>query len=714
MRTNPYLVSVPLEITKELANKKIGPLNTILKASLMAPIEMPLSKVLEAIADMADEIVGFDRCLIYLWDEETSQLSVTCERGFDQGLPDSFIDGNLFSNWTSEYGQPILIRGTEELDVYTNLALAKASSLLSLPIYQNARVKGAIQLFKRQKDGFSSEDCILLNLLLIQFEGFFSMYLKAPPLDLIGVIDPVTGLHISSFFEDQIKKEFERVERQNTCLSMLKIEIESFDAYLQALETQKARSALREAADILIKAGREIDLFSYYGQGIFGALLPGADYTGAFVVAKRIQRALEALRLTGPDDFGNVPISVFIGLSGFPFDAKTPENLIRTTDLALDWAKKIPAHRICQFSEIPSQAKTISMQENGGIDLEKLNKAANTIFSVDRLLNLILKIAMESLKAERGSLMIRDTVSLDWILKVARGFDIETGTIDTTRLKDPGDVSSWMVLNKQPVVSESVEEFLGGGRKGHSHYKGKSFLSVPLLEGDEVYGLIHVSEKADKSSFTKNDLELFIPLVQHIDGFVKEGMHFEEVQKDFVQKAFGNLVNIIEFRSPCFKNHSMRVSELARSLGREIPIPQNETDCLYLASLYHDIGYIAVDEAIRNKSGKLDQEEIRITHQHPHLGYKILRTIPFLRQAGRVVLGHHENYDGSGYPKGMAGEDIPILSRILCVADAYDAMTSPRPHRQALSRIEALGELRASSGLQFDPGIISTLEKVIQ
>lgn len=288
------------------------------------------------------------------------------------------------------------------------------------------------------------------------------------------------------------------------------------------------------------------------------------------------------------------------------------------------------------------------------------------------------------------------------------GFD----TIDTVRLKNPGDVSAWVALQKLPVVSENVEDLLGGGRKCHSRYKGKSFLSVPLLEGDEVYGLIHLSEKTDKSPFTKSDLELFKPMVQLMNGFIKEGMHFEEVQKDFVQKAFGKVVDFVEHRNPFFKNHSRKVADLALSIGNEIQITPEEIDCLYLASLYHDIGYIAIDEAIRNKSIELDQDEIRLTHQHPHLGYRILRNIPFLFDAGKVVLKHHESYDGSGYPEGIAGEDIPLLSRILLVADAYDAMTSPRPHRQALSKTEAFGEFRAFSG-KFDPDIVSTLEKVI-
>jgi hypothetical protein len=309
--------------------------------------------------------------------------------------------------------------------------------------------------------------------------------------------------------------------------------------------------------------------------------------------------------------------------------------------------------------------------------------------------------------------MIQDTASSDWILKVARGFDIESDTIDTVRLKHPGDVSSWVALHKQPVFSENVEELLGKGKKDLSRYKGKSFLSFPLLEKDEVYGLIHLGEKADKSPFTQKDLELFTPLAQLLDGFIKEGMRFEEVQQDFIQKAFSHLVNFVEFKSPCFKNHSKRVAELAVSIGKEIDLAPNETDCLYLASLYHDIGYVAMDEAVRNKSGKLDQDEIQITHQHPILGNKILGTVPFLREVGNVILNHHENYDGSGYPEGWAGEDIPLLSRILLVADAYDAMTSPRPYREAISKLETVEELRDYSGIKFDPEIVSTLERVM-
>jgi putative nucleotidyltransferase with HDIG domain len=139
-----------------------------------------------------------------------------------------------------------------------------------------------------------------------------------------------------------------------------------------------------------------------------------------------------------------------------------------------------------------------------------------------------------------------------------------------------------------------------------------------------------------------------------------------------------------------------------------------QKDLLRYAAVLHDIGKIGVPEHILRKPASLSSEEYAVIREHPRLGAQILRKISFLQDAVQVVFTHHEWYDGTGYPGGLAGEKIPIVSRIVAIMDAYDAMISDRPYRKALGHAQAIAQLRAFAGRQFDPQIVEIFLSVLE
>lgn len=153
------------------------------------------------------------------------------------------------------------------------------------------------------------------------------------------------------------------------------------------------------------------------------------------------------------------------------------------------------------------------------------------------------------------------------------------------------------------------------------------------------------------------------------------------------------------------EGHSQRVTKLALAIGAELKLSVAELTNLERGALLHDVGKIGVSDNILRKAGPLTKAERELMNRHPQLGYDMLKAIPFLREALPVVLHHQERWDGSGYPEGLRGEDIPLGARIFAVADTYDAMTSTRPYRQAMTHEQALQEIRACSGTQFDPRV---------
>lgn len=174
------------------------------------------------------------------------------------------------------------------------------------------------------------------------------------------------------------------------------------------------------------------------------------------------------------------------------------------------------------------------------------------------------------------------------------------------------------------------------------------------------------------------------------------------------------IARAIEAKDPYMKGHSEHVSELTLAMGRELPIPERELQKLQYVALLHDVGKIGVPEEILNKPGALLPEQFEKVRKHSKLGAEIIKKIKFLSYKSDIVLYHHEKYDGSGYPAGLNGEEIPLESRIIAVADAYNAMITERPFRLAKTPEDAVEEMEHLSGEQFDPNIVKILKVILK
>jgi len=159
------------------------------------------------------------------------------------------------------------------------------------------------------------------------------------------------------------------------------------------------------------------------------------------------------------------------------------------------------------------------------------------------------------------------------------------------------------------------------------------------------------------------------------------------------------------------KIHSERVSKLSRIIGEAMKLEGQVLKEIEITGLMHDIGKIAINNNILNKSGKLTEIEYEEIKRHPEIGYHILKSADVYTRLAEYVLSHHERWDGNGYPRGLSGEEIPLISRIITVADAYEAMTGNRPYKESFSHEQAIEELKRCSGIQFDPKIVDAFEK---
>ena len=182
--------------------------------------------------------------------------------------------------------------------------------------------------------------------------------------------------------------------------------------------------------------------------------------------------------------------------------------------------------------------------------------------------------------------------------------------------------------------------------------------------------------------------------------------------EDLFMSVIVSLTMAIEAKDPYTEGHSVRVAAYSEAIGKQLGLPPETLDVIHRSCLVHDIGKIAVDEGILHKRERLSQGEKEKMDLHPQIGESILRPIALLHPLLPGVRSHHEHFDGTGYPDGLQGEGIPIEARIMAVADAFDAMTSDRPYRKALSEHAALEELKRNVGSHFDPRVIAAFEQI--
>lgn len=189
-----------------------------------------------------------------------------------------------------------------------------------------------------------------------------------------------------------------------------------------------------------------------------------------------------------------------------------------------------------------------------------------------------------------------------------------------------------------------------------------------------------------------------------------------QLEEQFQQQTLAmatSLVSLIDLRDRYTGGHSQRVAKYVRSISVQMALPDDETERIVFAASLHDIGKIGVPDHILLKPGKLDEDEFSWIRQHPEWGWMAIRNVSGFQEAALLILHHHERLDGRGYPSRLRGAEIPLGARLIAVADSYDALTTNRPYRNALSHSEALAELQRCAGTQFDLQVVNAFCAVL-
>lgn len=244
-----------------------------------------------------------------------------------------------------------------------------------------------------------------------------------------------------------------------------------------------------------------------------------------------------------------------------------------------------------------------------------------------------------------------------------------------------------------------------------AHSSMKSIICAVLRSPDRTFGVLHLDRGLMQEPFTEAELDLADSLAAALALGVERLQMIDRQQEMFLHTVTA-LAQAVEMRDVYTGNHTHRVTTYAMLLAEELGVPVEERNVLRAAAALHDIGKIAIDDHILRKPGRLSQPEFDQMKTHVIRGSEIIQMVPGLAWALPVVRGHHERWDGTGYPDRLQGEAIPLLARIVCVVDAFDAMTSDRPYRPGMPLDVAYGELVAGAGRQFDPNCIDAFVRL--
>ena len=352
-------------------------------------------------------------------------------------------------------------------------------------------------------------------------------------------------------------------------------------------------------------------------------------------------------------------------------------------DMALEMGRRIDV--ILTIDEIN---RTIS----SSLSHEKIIETALT--EIERILQCELVAVLED---EQGRLVVKtaQSASISVPAALARGKSVPDGSL-SKRAFMLGESCYRARLSAQKRLVEPDRSLRSAGIE--------SLLAIPIINQEHPSGVLLLGDTdpdqlGRESTFT----------VEKIAGQMAVALansHLYEQMRSLFFSTVSSLANAIDAKSPWTKGHSERVMRIASRIAREMGLSEAEVEQVRLAGLLHDIGKIGIIEALLEKPQLLDEEEFPPMRLHPEKGVAILAPIAQLKEILPGVLHHHEYFDGSGYPDGLAGETIPLIARIVTVADSFDAMLSRRPYKKGLSLQEAVNELHRCAGTQFDPEVV--------
>lgn len=351
--------------------------------------------------------------------------------------------------------------------------------------------------------------------------------------------------------------------------------------------------------------------------------------------------------------------------------------------------------------------------------LQHINIAITTSIDLQIPLYLLLEQVTEELEVDAADVLLFDEVDQQLIFVAGRGF--QTDALKYTKLEvgeglagQAAELQKIVHINNLLTEETSLEHSPQFDEEGFIAYYG-----VPLISKGKVQGVLELFHRSPLNP-DEEWMDFLNTLTSETAIAVNNAQLFRDLEKSNLDLAVAYETTLegwaktLELRDRETEGHSQRVTDLALRLAHKLDVREEDFVHIQRGAVLHDIGKMGVPDHILLKAGPLDDEEWRIMKKHPVFAFDMLSTIPFLKEAVDIPYCHHEKWDGTGYPRGLKKEKIPLAARIFAIVDVWDALRSDRPYREAWTDIDALEYIKDQSGLHFDPKVVNAFLEVIK
>jgi diguanylate cyclase (GGDEF)-like protein len=522
-------------------------------------------------------------------------------------------------------------------------------------------------------------------------------------------IDGLTGCLNRDALQRHLRDLIAESDENGHKLSVAILDLDGFKSINDVFGHPSGDAVLKNVGAALRGSVRAGDHVARYGGDEFAMILPDASEPQAAPILDRVRAAISSMEVPGGR------LTACVGLAERS-DGESLQALIARADDALREAKgSLGPGSVRRASRpvTPGHASVV-----GGSAAERRQRWRAIAGDIG------LGVARETdstVSAAVAATELQDGLQLDvcTVLQLVSGGQLEVivesgagAPSPAIRNADDGCIGR-ALREKRPIVlaPDEARRDSDDRQDGGAPDPAPGEIAVPLIIGGRAWGA--VSCVAGSRPLDEVDVELVAAVAEHLSASIRAADLYEQLSKSMIGTAEA-LAAALEAKDSYTADHARSIAELAVQVGRELNLSESALEDLRYGGIFHDVGKIAIPDAIINKPGPLTEEEFEVIKEHPAIGAEILAPVPFLYGVRTIVRHAHEHWDGNGYPEGLSGPQIPLGARIVLAVDAYHAMTSDRPYRQKLSHAEACEELRRHAGTQFDPEVIEAFLAVLR
>jgi len=464
---------------------------------------------------------------------------------------------------------------------------------------------------------------------------------------------------------------------------------------------------LQFAKDILTRNNYDVRVISNGNEGLklidtdnFDLLLIDIrmpDMSGLDVIrhVRSHNNEIPIIVITGHGTLDIAINALRLGAQGFLLKPFTPEELRTSVSEAVEKTRLL--------------SENIRMRAL--MPLFEVSKEIISEVDPKRLARLIIEIAIKETNADKACLALLDEDT--GRLHVKECYGLAPSFEKDFRERCSGSLTAFILKDKAPFLVSFGDELppeFGEIR----HMEGISpGIYVPLSVRGNVIGLLFVCRDSRRHPFTQSNVEFVSVLSGQAAAAIENARLYEKLEQSYLSMIV-TLSGVVEARDLNTDKHMKDIAEYSVEIAKKLGLAEPEVENIRKAALLHDLGKVTVPDSILLKAGRLSEEEMDVIRKHPVHGAKMIEPVEPIKHAREIIRHHHEYYDGSGYPDGLAGQNIPLGARIIAVADAFGAMTTDRPYRNALTIDEAVKELGKFSGIQFDPDVVDAFIFIIK